>query len=120
MTSKNKLKIEDAIRKALTPINEDEKIGFDAVKIQLSFLFKIQDLMDRNGLSRKDLADRMGTSKAYITQLFGAEKFLNMKTIAKIQHILGVEIELLPHEVGVSTNKKKLNIVAENNPRYNN
>lgn len=105
MNSSNKKKIEEALKTALTPVDIDEKIEFDAVKIQLSFLFKIQDIMDKNGISRKDLAEKMGTSKAFVTQLFGAEKFLNMKNIAKLQNVLDIKIDISPIEKNTSKTK---------------
>jgi len=120
MNSSNKKKIEEALKAALTPVDIDEKIEFDAVKIQLSFLFKIQDIMDKNGISRKDLAEKMGTSKAFVTQLFGAEKFLNMKNIAKLQNVLGIKIDISPIEKNTSKtkNSEKSWIVAEKETKY--
>ena len=120
MSSSNRKKIEEALKTSLTPVDNNEKIEFDAVKIQLSFLFKIQNIMDKQGISRKDLAEKMGTSKAFVTQLFGAEKFLNMKNIAKLQQILGIRIDINPFETDIINNKKNQRdwIVAENKNEY--
>jgi len=119
-SERKKLKIEEALKFALTPVDDDEKIEFDAMKIQMKFLFKIQDIMDKKGMSRKDLAQKMETSKAFVTQLFGTDKFLNMKTIAKLQNILGIKIEITPIEKGTEKrkNKEKSWIVAEKKTKY--
>lgn len=119
-SDKKKLKIEQALKFALTPVDNNEKIEFDAIKIQLEFLFKIQDIMDKNGISRKDLAEKMGTSKAFVTQLFGAEKFLNMKNIAKLQNILNIKIDINPIEKNTceTKNSEKSWIVAEKETKY--
>ena len=114
-SERKKLKIEEALKFALTPVDDNEKIEFDAMKIQMKFLFKIQDIMDKRGMSRKDLAQKMETSKAFVTQLFGSDKFLNMKTIAKLQNIFNIRIEINPVEKNAdkSKNSEKSYIVAE-------
>ena len=94
MSSNKKINAKEAVKLALTTVDENEQIEFDAIGIQLAFLFKIQDIMDKQGISRSDLAEKMGTSRAYITQLFGAKKFINMKTIAKLQKILDVKVAI--------------------------
>lgn len=50
--------------------------------------------MKLKGISQKDLADSLGVSKSYVNQLFTLDKFLNMKTIAKLQNILDVKINI--------------------------
>ncbi|MDX9806126.1 MAG: helix-turn-helix transcriptional regulator [bacterium] len=119
-SERKKLKIEEALKFALTPIDDNEKIEFDAMKIQMKFLFKIQDIMDKRGMSRKDLAQKMETSKAFVTQLFGSDKFLNMKTIAKLQNIFDIRIEINPVEKNAdkSKNSEKSYIVAEKKTKY--
>ncbi|HPS29796.1 MAG TPA: helix-turn-helix transcriptional regulator [bacterium] len=119
-SERKKLKIEEALKFALTPVDDNEKIEFDAMKIQMEFLFKIQDIMDKRGISRKDLAQKMETSKAFVTQLFGTDKFLNMKTIAKLQNIFGMKIEIIPIEKNTEklNNKEKSWIVAEKKTNY--
>ncbi|HPY13296.1 MAG TPA: helix-turn-helix transcriptional regulator [bacterium] len=119
-SNRKKLKIEEALNFALTPVDDNEKIEFDAMKIQMKFLFKIQDIMDKRGMSRKDLAQKMETSKAFVTQLFGSDKFLNMKTIAKLQNIFNIRIEINPVEKNAdkSKNSEKSYIVAEKKTKY--
>lgn len=119
-SERKKLKIEEALKFALTPVDDNEKIEFDAMKIQMKFLFKIQDIMDKRGMSRKDLAQKMETSKAFVTQLFGSDKFLNMKTIAKLQNIFNIRIEINPVEKNAdkSKNSEKSYIVAEKKTKY--
>jgi len=120
MNSNKKINSKEAIKLALTPIDENEQIEFDAIGIQLTFLFKVQDIMDKKGISRSDLAEKMGTSRAYITQLFGAKKFINMKTIAKLQKILDIKVKIDPFEV--KSKHKKINgndaFVAEQKKEY--
>jgi len=120
MISNKKINAKEAIKIALTPVDENEQIEFDAMGIQLAFLFKIQDIMDRKSISRSDLAEKMGTSKAYVTQLFGAKNFINMKTIAKLQKILDVKVEINLIETEKLRKKKSESdcFVAENDKKY--
>ena len=121
MSSKNKknMKVEDALKIALTPVDNEEKIEFDAMKIQLAFLFKVMDIMDKRGMSKKDLAEKMGTSKSFVTQLFSTTKFLNMKTIAKLQQILDIRVEMNPVEKKtVASSREKGLVVAEKGREY--
>ena len=120
MSSNKKINAKEAVKLALTPVDENEQIEFDAMGIQLAFLFKIQDIMDKKGISRSDLAEKMGTSRAFITQLFGARRFINMKTIAKLQRILEVKVEIDPIEIQSKKKKSKTKniFVAENRKGY--
>ncbi|HQO91246.1 MAG TPA: helix-turn-helix transcriptional regulator [bacterium] len=119
-SERKKLKIEEALKFALTPVDDNEKIEFDAMKMQMEFLFKIQDIMDKRGMSRKDLSEKMETSKAFVTQLFGLDKFLNMKTIAKLQNIFDIKIEIIPIDKNTEKfkHKEKSWIVAEKKAKY--
>jgi transcriptional regulator with XRE-family HTH domain len=42
-----------------------------------------------NDLTRSDLAGHLGVSKSYISQLFAGDTRLNLRTLAKIERVLG-------------------------------
>ena len=48
-------------------------------------------LMEEQGISRAELASRMGVSKAYITRLFNAPPNLTLRSIAQLALALGVK-----------------------------
>jgi transcriptional regulator with XRE-family HTH domain len=50
--------------------------------------------MDRKGWTRKQLADEIGTSASYLTQLFRGDRLLNFKTVAKIEGALEIRFEV--------------------------
>src|SRR5690625_7436736 len=50
-----------------------------------------QKVMDRKGSTRKQLADEIGTSANYLTQLFRGDRLLNFKTVEKIEYALDLK-----------------------------
>ncbi len=106
-SNNNKLTIEDALKEVFTFENEEDKFDFEASKIQTRFLAKIQKIMDRKGVTKSELASKMGTTKAFVTQLFSSNKFINMKTMAKMEKIFDLKIEINPIEKTVSINNEK-------------
>lgn len=55
----------------------------------------LQTVMDEKGMTRKQLADAMGVSKARVSQLFGSEvKNFTIRLLARALHAMGEEAEL--------------------------
>jgi len=75
---------------------EQDRIDLDAELIQLHILEKISAIMDDRGMTRSELADKLETSRAFVTQMFSADRALNLKTLAKIQKALDVHFEIVP------------------------
>ncbi len=72
---------------------EDERIEFKAIAIQLDILAEVNNLMKQNSITRKELADKLGKSKSFVSQLFSGDKMLNLKMLAKLQEILGAKFQ---------------------------
>ncbi len=90
MNSNNKTSFEELLEEAESFIGsktKQEKLEFDANALQLDIMHQIQDLMVAEGISRKQLADLLGKSKSFISQLFSCDKSLNLKTIVQFQEI---------------------------------
>ncbi len=72
-------------------------IAFDAEIIQaeenflIDIQFLIQELIDKRGMSRSDLAAKAKISKARLSQLLGSEANPTVKSIVGIFHALGEE-----------------------------
>lgn len=62
--------------------------------ISFRFVNEIQKSMDGQGINKAALAERIGTSKSYITQLFRGDKVVNMAFLAKAQKALGIEFKI--------------------------
>ena len=74
---------------------EQEKIENDARLMMFRFLEIIDRKREELGLNRKQLAEKLGTSASYITQLYRGDKLVNMITLAKFQKTLGLEFEIV-------------------------
>ena len=61
-------------------------------------MFRFLDIIDRKregmGWTRKQLAEQLGTSASYITQLYRGDKLVNMTFLAKTQNVLGIRFDV--------------------------
>jgi transcriptional regulator with XRE-family HTH domain len=56
------------------------------------------ELLEKEKISRKELADRLGKSKGFISQLLNGGRNLTLRTVADILHVLGYKVTLTPHK----------------------
>jgi transcriptional regulator with XRE-family HTH domain len=57
------------------------------------------ELLEKEKISRKELADRLGKSKGFISQLLNGGRNLTLRTVADILHVLGYKVALTPHKI---------------------
>lgn len=96
MKSEKKVNINKSIEELIIPSSEKEKLLIQAQLIQLDFIFRLEELMKLKGIkSKKELARLMGTTPSFISQLFSAEKLINLKHLAMLQNILGVKYNII-------------------------
>jgi len=78
--------------KTIHTLYESEPVsGRDrAEMLSFRFISEIDRLMERDDISKKELALRLGTSASYITQLFRGDKLLNMEILARTELVFGV------------------------------
>jgi transcriptional regulator with XRE-family HTH domain len=86
--------IETAFKTILSFDNEQDQLELDAKIIMAKFLEKVQEISTQKGLKKKDLAEKIGTSASYITQLYRGHKLLNLMTLAKLQRALDIEFDI--------------------------
>jgi len=67
----------------------------------LDFTEEIARLLNEGNLTRKELAERLGTSKAYVTKILRGSANFTIESMVKIGRALGckMQIELVPAEV---------------------
>ncbi len=70
-----------------------EQVEHRAQMLSFIILSEVQKAIDRKGWTRKQLADEIGTSASYLTQLFRGDRLLNFKTVAKIEGALDIRFE---------------------------
>ena len=85
----------------LEEYKHDPDYIYEALCLDASYYLK--ELMLEKGLNKKQLAEKMGVSPAYITKIFSGEN-ISLKTIAKVLSALEVDGKL------VIKNKRKLKI----------
>lgn len=50
------------------------------------------DKMDADGITQKQLAERMGCSQQYVSKILKGKENLSLETMAKIEYSLGISI----------------------------
>jgi transcriptional regulator with XRE-family HTH domain len=56
------------------------------------------ELLEREKVSRKELAERLGKSKGFVSQLLNGGRNLTLRTVADILHVLGYKVSLTPYK----------------------
>ena len=57
---------------------------------------RLCELLEKEKISRKELADRLGKSKGFVSQLLNGGRNLTLRTVADILHVLGYRASLTP------------------------
>jgi transcriptional regulator with XRE-family HTH domain len=55
-------------------------------------------LLEKEKVSRKELADRLGKTKGFVSQLLNGGRNLTLRTVADILHVLGYKVALTPYK----------------------
>ena len=89
--------------------NEKEKIEHMSQMISFRILSEVEKVCETKGIKKKDLAELIGTSRSYITQLFRGTKKVNTDIIAKFEESLdcSFQIVLLPNKKHTRSIDKK-------------
>jgi transcriptional regulator with XRE-family HTH domain len=58
----------------------------------------ICELLENEKISRKELADRLGKTKGFVSQLLNGGRNLTLRTVADILHVLGYRASLTAHK----------------------
>jgi len=61
---------------------------------------KLCELLEKEKISRKEQADRLGKSKGFVSQLLNGGRNLTLRTVADILHVLGYRAYLTPFKEG--------------------
>ena len=81
----------------------------------LDFTEKIVDKMNKTGLSRAELSQKLGVSKPFVTKLLSGNPNMTIKTMVSIAHALECELnfELCPKGFEIKTFAVSKKIAAE-------
>ena len=80
---------------------------FIAELMKLEFADDLVRLLERRGLKRTELAEKLGTNRGYITRILNTEYNLSVETMAKIALALDarISVRMLPREEAESSRK---------------
>jgi transcriptional regulator with XRE-family HTH domain len=56
------------------------------------------ELLEKEKVSRKELAERLGKTKGFVSQLLNGGRNLTLRTVADILHVLGYRVSLTPQK----------------------
>lgn len=121
MSSKTKKcnNLEEAVKGLFNFESEEEKLEFEAQQLHLSIMLKIKELMEKKEWKKTDLAKAMGVTKPFVTKLFAAEKFINIKMMAKIEQIFGIHFDVNTSEHSLIKEYQCDNIIKlDKHPKY--
>jgi transcriptional regulator with XRE-family HTH domain len=103
---KNK-SIKEQFDELLTYTNAEEQLEHDAQMLAFQFLSKIDKVMADRNISKKELAQKVGTSASFITQMFRGDRKPNWNILAKLQRELDLDFKIvLKDEIDDAINKK--------------
>jgi transcriptional regulator with XRE-family HTH domain len=69
------------LEKELENLSKDPEYIFEGLKTFLAI--QLKKLMEKKGISKKELAERMGVSPAYVSKIFGGDN-ISLKVVAKV------------------------------------
>lgn len=71
---------------------EWRRANMDWIPYSRKIAIKTAMALDEQGMSQRQLAERMGCSPQYISRLLKGEENLSLETICKLEHALNVQI----------------------------
>ncbi len=92
----SKQEMEIKLNKFVSTLRKDDEIQFAAEMLHLDFMHLVKQRMDELGISKSELAAKVGTSKGYISQLFSGDRLVNLLMIARLQQALDIRFEIVP------------------------
>jgi transcriptional regulator with XRE-family HTH domain len=78
---------------------QEDLVTFKADVLAMQFLGLIDLKMEQDKISKKELAQKIGTSASFITQLFRGDRKPNWNILAKISMELGLEFKVMTEEM---------------------
>lgn len=91
----NSLKTNQDIKDAFSGLfenrTEQERRDDAAQMLSFRYLSEVERLMQAYGMTKRRLAEAVGTSPSYITQLFRGDRLLNFDILARIEEALSVK-----------------------------
>ena len=85
------MKISDVLNKKDDNFSESEKRHLKREKLIYNITEDIILLMENEGICKKELAQRLGRSKSFVTQVLSGARNMTLRTLSDICHVLKIE-----------------------------
>ncbi|MGY6523481.1 MAG: helix-turn-helix domain-containing protein [Mongoliitalea sp.] len=79
-------------------ISQEDLIASKANVLAMQFLGLVDQKMEEQNISKKVLAQKIGTSASFITQMFRGDRKPNWNILAKMSMELGLEFKVMTEE----------------------
>lgn len=79
--------------------NKKEKEEFDELVFHFRVMNEIKDILKKREWNKKRLAEGLGTSQSFISQLFNGNKIINSKLISKIERLLEIRFTVKAEDI---------------------
>lgn len=93
--SMNNTGIKTSFNQLYEQLTEKDRRDNEARILMFRFLSIVDAKREELGWSRKDLAKKINTSPAFVSQLFRGDKLINLTTLATLQQVMGFEFEIV-------------------------
>lgn len=88
----------EAFKKVFDVEDFKEEIEFETQMLALSFLSSIEKEAEKQNINRKELAEKVGTSASYITQIMRGNKVPNLRILTALGLALNKKFNVMPVE----------------------
>ncbi len=103
----SKKEIQEEIKKLFEFSDDNEKLEFEKDILQIDFMEYISELMEESGMSQKSLAELIGKSPSWVSQLFSCDKRINIDTVIGFQRVFKTNFSIVKKTNDVEMKKVK-------------
>lgn len=95
MSTKSKIEqIKEGFGNLANSLSQKDKFDNDAKVLMFRFLEIIDEERSQRSWSRKELAESIGVSASFMSQLYNGDKLINFTQLAKLQDALGLSFKV--------------------------
>ncbi len=86
------IELQNKLANLIDTSNLEEQIEVETMIMNSIIMEQIDFYLKENNMNRNDLAEKLGVSKSYISQLFSCNKIINLETLATLKKKLNLNV----------------------------
>ena len=94
-------------------INDMDDPEFRRLLAQEELILEVTEvlcgILEQETISRKELAERLGKTKGFVSQLLNGGRNLTLRTVADIMHVLGYKVKFSPYKAAIQG--QRINVI---------